>query len=286
MIDRGKYCLKPGKSVDLAEHDPADTSGYRDKASAAGKLKQDIVALAAAQDVLGAQTRAGVLILFQGMDTAGKDGAIKHVMSGVNPQGVNVYSFKQPSEEERHHDYMWRCMKAAPERGRIGIFNRSYYEEVLVTRVHPELLSDVAPNRPDAKFWKRRYEDIVAYERYLSHNGISVLKFFLHISKREQSRRLLARIDDPDKRWKFNDADVRQRAFWKEYMTAYEKMLSATSTDHAPWYVIPSDHKWFTRVAVADILVKELKSLKLRYPRVSAEQRVVLKRERPLLERG
>jgi len=285
MIDRGKYCLKPGKAVDLADHDPGDTSGYRDKASAATKLKEDIAALAAVQDVLGAQTRAGVLIVFQGMDTAGKDGAIKHVMTGINPQGVRVTAFKQPSEEERHHDFMWRCVREAPERGRIGIFNRSYYEDVLVTRVHSELLSDVAPGRPDAKFWKRRYEDIAAYERYLVRNGISVLKFFLHISKQEQARRLLARIDDPDKRWKFNDADVKQRAYWKDYMSAYEKMLSATSTAFAPWYVIPSDHKWFTRVAVADILVRELKSLKLRYPRVTAEQRAMLVAQRRLLER-
>jgi PPK2 family polyphosphate:nucleotide phosphotransferase len=219
------------------------------------------------------------------MDTAGKDGAIKHVMTGINPQGVHVYSFKQPSEEERHHDYMWRCMKVAPERGRIGIFNRSYYEEVIVTRVHPESLSDVAYERADPKFWKGRFEDIVAYERYLARNGIHVLKFFLHISMQEQARRLVARIDDPDKRWKFNDADVKQRAYWKEYTLAYEKMLGATSKDFAPWYVIPSDHKWFTRVAVADILVAELKSLKLKYPQVTKEQRALLVGQKRLLER-
>jgi PPK2 family polyphosphate:nucleotide phosphotransferase len=285
MIDRDKYRIRPDEDVDLSTRDPGNTSGYRDKASAASKLAKDIVELAAVQDVFGAQTQSGLLVVFQGMDTAGKDGAIKHVMSGINPQGVQVYAFKQPSEDERHHDYMWRSMKVAPERGRIGIFNRSYYEEVLVTRVHPELLSDVAVERPDPKFWKRRYEDIVAYERYLVRNGIHVLKFFLHISKEEQERRLLARIDDPDKRWKFNEADVRQRAYWKDYVAAYEKMLGATSTDFAPWYVIPSDHKWFTRVAVADILVAQLKSLKPRYPPVTKEQRAILAREKRLLER-
>jgi polyphosphate kinase 2 (PPK2 family) len=175
-------------------------------------------------------------------------------------------------------------MKVAPERGRIGIFNRSYYEEVLVTRVHPELLSDVASKSPDSKFWKGRLEDIVSYERYLARNGIHVLKFFLHISKQEQARRLLARIDDPEKRWKFNDADVKQRAYWKDYIWAYEKMLGATSTDFAPWYVIPSDHKWFTRVAVADILVAALKSLKLRYPQVTKEQRTMLAAQKRLLQ--
>ena len=286
MINRDKYRVKPQEDVDLAKRDPGLTSGYRDKSSAAAKLKKDIDDLVAVQDAFGAQTRSGLLVVFQGMDTAGKDGAIKHVMSGINPQGVNVCAFKQPSEDERHHDYMWRSMKVAPERGRIGIFNRSYYEEVLVTRVHPELLSDVVHGRPDQKFWKRRFEDIVAYERYLVRNGIHVLKFFLHISKEEQARRLVARIDDPKKRWKFNEADVRQRAFWKDYMAAYEKMLGATSTDLAPWYVIPSDHKWFTRVAVADILVARLKSLKPRYPQLTKAQLAVLAREKRLLESG
>lgn len=199
------------------------------------------------------------------MDSAGKDGAIKHVMSGLNPQGVQVSSFKQPSEEELQHDYMWRSMKAAPPRGRFGIFNRSYYEDVLVTRVHPELLSNIDAD-PTQKFWKERYEDISAYERYLTRNGIRVLKFFLHISKQEQAKRLLARLEDPHKQWKFSEADVAQRKYWDRYVDAYEKMLGATSTHWAPWYVIPSDHKWFTRVAVADILVAELKALRLEYP--------------------
>jgi len=286
MIDRAKYRVKPGHAVDLRKHDPAHTSGYRSKASASTKLEKDIAALAAAQDVLSAQTRHGILIVFQGMDTAGKDGAIKHVMTGINPQGVHVYAFKQPSDEERHHDFLWRSMKVVPERGRIGIFNRSYYEDVIVTRVHPELLSDVSPHTPGTRFWQHRYEDIVAYERYLTRNGIRILKFFLHISKEEQARRLIARIDDKDKRWKFNAADVQQRTFWAGYTAAYEKMLGATSTDHAPWYVIPSDHKWFTRVAVADILVDALQSLDLRYPKVTKQGRAILARQKRVLERG
>ena len=285
MIDRDTFRVKTSERVKLAERDPGHTAGYSDKRSAAAKLDKDIAKLCALQDVLGAQTRHGVLIVFQGMDTAGKDGAIKHVMSGINPQGVAVYAFKQPSEEERHHDYLWRCMKVAPARGRIGIFNRSYYEDVLVTRVHPELLSDVTDGRPKPKFWKHRYEDISAYERYLTRNGIRVLKFYLHISKEEQTRRLLARLDDPKKQWKFSEADVAQRAYWKDYTDAYEKMLGATSTDWAPWYVIPSDHKWFTRIAVADILVAELKSMRLQYPRLTQEQRAALARQKAALRR-
>ena len=284
MIDRDNYRVRAGERVKLNDRDPAHTSGYADKHAASAKLRKDIEDLATAQDVLSAQARHGLLIVFQGLDTAGKDGAIKHVMSGINPQGVAVYSFKQPSDEERRHDYMWRSMKVAPERGRIAIFNRSHYEEVLVTRVHPELLSDVV-DKPDAAFWKHRYEDINAYERYLDNNRIHVLKFFLHISKEEQAKRLLARLDDPPKQWKFSPADVAQRAYWNEYQRAYEKMLAHTSTAWAPWYVIPSDHKWFTRVAVADILVSELKALRLSYPRPSKQQRAEIARAKALLER-
>lgn len=285
MIDRNQFRVRPAKAVKLSDRDPGHTSGIADKRAARTKLEKDIAAMAALQDVLGAQTLHGMLIVFQGMDTAGKDGAIKHVMSGLNPQGVRVYAFKQPSEEERHHDYLWRCAKVIPERGRIGIFNRSYYEEVLVTRVHPELLADVPPRRAGAEFWKDRFEDINAYERYLTRNGIRVLKFFLHISKKEQARRLLERLDDPTKQWKFSPSDVSQRAYWTQYVNAYEKMLAHTSTSFAPWYVIPSDHKWFTRVAVADILVAELRGLRLEYPRLTKEQRAALARQKALLAR-
>ena len=269
----------------LSDHDPANTSGYEDKRSAQSKLEKDTKDMASRQDVLNAQAFYGVLIVFQGMDTSGKDGAIKHVMSGLNPQGVHVYAFKQPTDEERRHDYLWRCAKVAPERGRIGIFNRSYYEDVIVPRVHPELVADLAGAHPGPKFWKRRFEDINAYERYLTHNNIRVVKFFLHISKAEQKKRLLARLEDPTKLWKFSEGDVHERSYWKQYVEAYEALFEHTSTAYAPWYVIPSDHKWFTRVAVADILVAELKSLRLQYPRLTKERRAELARQKKLLQR-
>ncbi len=277
MMDHKRFRVKPETKISLSDFDPAFTGGFAGKNAAQKKLDADIQKLISLEAVLGSQARYGMLIVFQGMDTAGKDGAIKHVMSGLNPQGVSVYSFKQPSLEEVHHDFMWRSMKVVPPRGRIGIFNRSYYEDVLVTRVHPELLTDIKPDTHDG-FWHKRFEDIVAYERYLVRNGIVVLKFFLHISKDEQKKRLLERLDDPHKQWKFSLSDVQQRPFWDAYMTAYEKMLGATSSKASPWYVIPSDHKWFARVAVADILVRELESLDLRYPKLSAEQRAQLSR--------
>jgi PPK2 family polyphosphate:nucleotide phosphotransferase len=285
VIDRDTYRVKPSQTVKLSDHDSGHTSGYDDKRSAQSKLEKDIRELASRQDVLNAQARHGILIIFQGMDTAGKDGAIKHVTSGINPQGVNVYAFKQPTDEERRHDYLWRCMKVAPERGRIGIFNRSYYEDVVVPRVHPELLVDVAGKHPSAKFWKRRFEDINAYERHLADNNIRVVKFFLHISREEQRIRLLARLEDPTKLWKFSEGDLHERSYWKSYVKAYEAVFEHTSSAHAPWYVIPSDHKWFTRVAVADILVAELKSLHLEYPPVTKEKRAAVARQKKLLER-
>jgi len=221
------------------------------------------------------------------MDAAGKDGAIKHVMSGINPQGCQVYSFKAPSAEELDHDFLWRTTRVLPERGRIGIFNRSYYEEVLVVRVHPEILKN--QHLPDASgssdFWKRRYEDINNLERYLTRNGVVILKFFLNVSKKEQKRRFLERIETPEKNWKFSAADVQERQCWDKYMEAYEEMFNHTSTAWAPWYIVPADHKWFTRVAVADIIVSKLDSLKLGYPEVSKERKQGLLKARAMLER-
>jgi PPK2 family polyphosphate:nucleotide phosphotransferase len=280
--------VKPGRSVDLRSIDPGSTGGYRDKEAACEKLDRDIEKLRDVQDVFIAAGRYALLVIFQGMDTAGKDGAIKHVMSGINPQGVQVNSFKEPSAEELRHDYLWRCVKMMPERGRVGIFNRSYYEDVLVTRVHRDLLGKMLPKSrsEQSKFWRYRYDDINAYERYLRRNGTHVLKFFLHVSSDEQRRRLLARLKDRTKQWKFSLSDVQQRAYWKQYRAAYDAMLSATSTTVAPWYVIPADHKWFTRVAVADILVDTLKSLRLSYPPLPTALKRQLRSLRTDLERS
>jgi PPK2 family polyphosphate:nucleotide phosphotransferase len=288
MQYKGKFLVKPGKPVDLQSIDPGSTGGYPNKQAAEQKLEHDIEKLRNVQDVFIASNRFALLVIFQGMDTAGKDGAIKHVMSGINPQGVQVNSFKEPSPEELRHDYLWRCVKVMPERGRIGIFNRSYYEDVLVTRVHRNLLGKAhLSSRPEQeKFWQHRYDDINAYERYLLRNGTHVLKFFLHISRDEQRRRLLARLKDRTKQWKFSLSDVQQRSYWKQYRAAYEAMLSATSTSEAPWYAIPADHKWFTRVAVADILVGKLKSLRLDYPRLSSALKKQLGELRAQLERS
>jgi PPK2 family polyphosphate:nucleotide phosphotransferase len=249
-------------------------------------LSEDVSALAEAQQLLYAADSWSVLIIFQAMDAAGKDGTIRHVMSGVNPQGVQVYSFKPPSAEELDHDFLWRTTRVLPERGRIGIFNRSYYEEVLIVKVHPELVA--AQRIPDAKtsnsFWKQRYEDINNMEQHLTRNGTLILKFFLHLSKEEQRTRFLARIDDPDKHWKFSAADLAERAFWKEYEEAYEEMLEATSTELAPWYVIPADHKWVSRAAVAAIISRSIKALDLRYPEVTDEKRREIAQAKKLLE--
>lgn len=273
MKYRSNFRVKPGGSVDLTSIDPGGTGGFADKATAAQKLERDIARLCGVQSIFTAAGRYALLVIFQGMDTAGKDGAVSHVMSGMNPQGVQVTSFKQPSPEELRHDYLWRCAKSMPERGRIGIFNRSYYEDVIVTRVHRTLLGSALPKprAEQAKFWQHRYTDINDYERYLVRNGTHIVKFFLHISKEEQRKRLLARLDDREKQWKFSIGDVQQRAFWNDYRAAYETMLGNTSSAWAPWYVIPSDHKWFTRVAVADILVSTMRSLHLKYPPLPKE---------------
>ncbi|MBI3861365.1 MAG: polyphosphate kinase 2 family protein [Planctomycetia bacterium] len=278
MIDL--FRVIPGKPVRLKDFDPSWNGDHRipkkqRKDFAAQVLAEGVESLAVAQELLYAADSWSVLIIFQALDAAGKDGTIKHVMSGVNPQGVQVTSFKHPSAEELDHTFMWRCSKALPERGRIGIFNRSYYEEVLIVKVHPELVA--AQNIPDAevsdKFWTHRYEDINSFEEHLSRNGTLILKFFLHISKEEQRQRLLARINEPRKHWKFAASDLAERAFWKDYQAAYGEMLEATTTKHAPWYVIPADHKWVSRAMVSAIIAREIKMLDVKFPEVSDEKR-------------
>ena len=285
-MDHKSFIVPAGKKVRLSEYDPASTGSFKKKEDAVKKLEEGIASIAELQDILNAQDQYALLLIFQAMDAAGKDGAIKHVMSGINPQGCQVYSFKAPSAEELDHDYLWRCTKALPERGRIGIFNRSYYEEVLVVRVHPEFLEgEKLPMKADGKeFWKRRFEEINNFEHYLVKNGIIVLKFFLNVSKEEQKRRFLERIEKPEKNWKFSIADAKERQHWQEYMDAYEETLEHTSTKWAPWYVIPADHKWFTRVAVSDVLLKTLKSLNLSYPIVSKERKAELQKIRRQLQ--
>ncbi|MGB5062283.1 MAG: polyphosphate kinase 2 family protein [Candidatus Competibacter sp.] len=276
----------PGRKISLRnDYDPGFTAGFKDKKDARKKLEQNIAELAEYQDILYAQDTYALLLIFQAMDAAGKDGAIKHVMSGVNPQGCQVYSFKSPSAEELDHDYLWRTNKVMPERGRIGIFNRSYYEEVLVVRVHPELLDpQKIPSATRENLWKRRYQQINSMEKYLSENGVVILKFFLNLSKKEQKKRFLERIDRPEKNWKFSTADAKERTFWDDYQKAYEDCLSRTSTEWAPWFVVPADNKWFTRLTVSEIVVRALKRLNLRYPEVSEERRQELLEIRKLLE--
>jgi PPK2 family polyphosphate:nucleotide phosphotransferase len=271
------YCIREGKDFRLKDIDPSDTRPLN-KARAKNTLAMGIEALAKLQDILSAQDSWAVLLIFQAMDAAGKDGAIKHVMSGINPQGCQVASFKAPSAEELDHDYLWRCQKHLPERGRIGIFNRSYYEEALVVRVHPELLEKQKLPRQvvDKKIWEHRFEDICAFERYLARNGIAICKFFLHVSHAEQKRRFLERLDTPEKNWKFSTADIAERQHWREYMVAYEDMIRATATPWAPWYVVPADHKWFTRAVVAGAVIDAMASLDLKYPVVDKAKRAEL----------
>jgi PPK2 family polyphosphate:nucleotide phosphotransferase len=268
------YRVTDGRRFRMNRVDPGDTGELEseDKPRAKEALQTGIETLAALQDMLYAQDRWAVLLIFQAMDAAGKDGAIKHVMSGINPQGCQVASFKSPSAEDLDHDYLWRCQKLLPERGRIGIFNRSYYEEVLVVRVHPELLAaqKLPPGLVGRDVWKHRYADIRALERYLGRNGVVVRKFFLHVSKKEQRKRFLARIEDQSKNWKFSAADARERGFWRDYMNAYEEMIRNTATPEAPWFVVPADNKWYTRLVVAAAVIDTLASLDLRYPRVGS----------------
>lgn len=279
------YRVEHGKKFRLRDHDPADTGTLHSQEHAEELLAKGVARMAELQDKLYAQDRWGLLLIFQAMDAAGKDGAIKHVMSGVNPQGCQVYSFKSPSPEELDHDYLWRNMKCLPERGRIGIFNRSYYEEVLIVRVHPEILANEQLPAPlvTKNIWQERFQDIRAFERYLSRNGLVIRKFFLNLSKAEQKKRFLDRLQQPEKNWKFSASDLQERGRWEQYMDAYEEMIAHTSTPEAPWFVIPADNKWFTRLAVAAAIVDTLDGLDLVYPKVDAQKRKELQAARKLL---
>lgn len=274
------YRVNDGEKFDFKDFDPVDTAefGDEDKPRAKEALQTGIEVLARLQDILYAQDRWAVLLIFQAMDAAGKDGAIKHVMSGVNPQGCQVVSFKSPSAEDLDHDFMWRCMKHLPERGRIGIFNRSYYEEVLVVRVHKDILA--AQRLPEElvtkDIWDDRCKDIRHLERYLTRNGVIIRKFFLNLSKKEQKKRFLARLENPDKNWKFSSSDLKERGYWKDYMQAYEQAIRNTATEYAPWYVVPADNKWYTRIIVAAAIIDALDSLNLKYPEVDKTKRAEL----------
>ena len=281
-----RYRVTKGSSFRLSGYDPDDMAPGARKERAQALLARGVERLREEQERLYADDNWSVLLIFQAMDAAGKDGVIEHVMSGVNPQGCQVYSFKVPTDEELDHDYMWRTTKSLPERGRIGIFNRSYYEEVLVARVHPEVLERqrIPEELVTRKIWSERFEDMVAFERYLTRNGVVILKFFLHVSREEQRRRFIARIDTPEKQWKFSAADVAERAHWDEYMSAYEDMIRHTATAHAPWYVVPADNKWYTRVVVASAIVEALESLDLKFPRVTMAKKKELEQAKRVLE--
>ena len=267
------YLAKPNSKIVLSTFSTKDTSGIKSKEEAKDLLEKNVVKMTELQDKLYASNKYAVLLIFQAMDAAGKDSTIKHVMSGLNPQGTQVYSFKQPSKEEIDHGYLWRIEKALPERGRIGIFNRSHYEEVLVVKVHNLLKHQQLPEELiDKNVWQRRYEQIFNFEKYLYENGTKVIKFFLHVSKEEQKERFLARIDDSSKNWKFSAADIEERKYWDDYQKAYEEAICATSKKYAPWYIIPADKKWFARLLVSEIIVENLKSLNLEYPKLSKEQ--------------
>jgi PPK2 family polyphosphate:nucleotide phosphotransferase len=286
-----RFRAPAGKRIQLADYDPvwAGDDGVpkkERKVVAEALLDQAVKSLAEAQELIYASDTWSLLIVLQAMDAAGKDGIIKHVMSGVNPQGCQVFSFKQPSDEELDHNFLWRCWKAVPERGRIGIFNRSYYEEVIVVRVHAEFLA--AQRLPEQKFgekfWQSRYDDINSFERHLTRNGTAILKFFLHLSKEEQRQRFLARLENPEKHWKFSAKDVAERAYWDDYQRAFEDAISATSTDFAPWYIIPADHKWVSRALVANIIAGTIRSLDLEYPRIDESKRADIETARRALE--
>ena len=283
------YIVTSGKHFRLKDYRPDDTHhlNSKDKPEAKKFLEQGVQMLSDLQQILYAQGEWGLLLVFQAMDAAGKDGTIKHVMSGVNPQGVDVHSFKSPSTEELAHDFLWRTNRCMPPRGKIGIFNRSYYEEVLVVRVHPEYLQK--QRLPDSvrgdHFWKGRYEDIASFERYLARNGIAVCKFFLHLSREEQKRRFMERLNNKDKNWKFSAADLKERKYWDEYQDAYEKMIRQTATEHAPWVVVPADNKWFSRLLVVATIVATLDRMNLKYPKVTAAELAELKEARKHLEK-
>jgi PPK2 family polyphosphate:nucleotide phosphotransferase len=286
-MNHDPYIVKPGSQVSLVkDYNPGYKCEFHQKGDAVRKLKAGILQLAKYQDILYAQNNYSLLIIFQAMDAAGKDSTIKHVMSGVNPQGCQVFSFKAPSEEELDHDYLWRSMRALPERGRIGIFNRSYYEELLIVRVHPEILKkQQLPSFPKGdQIWKQRFEEINNFEKYLVNNGVIILKFFLNVSKSVQRKRFLERIDSPEKNWKFSASDLQERFFWNDYMNAYEEVFNHTSTEFAPWYIVPADRKWFTRLIVADIICQKLQELNLQYPKISEEYKRKLSEAKKALE--
>jgi PPK2 family polyphosphate:nucleotide phosphotransferase len=276
--------VRPGHRVHLADLDPRDTLSFEKKSEARGVLQNDIGRLTKLQETFAAARTRALLIVLQGMDSAGKDGVVKHVMSGLNPQGVAVYSFKTPNDEELAHDFLWRTARVLPERGRIGIFNRSHYEEVVVVRVHADEMLPREGLAPSKNIWAERFDDINAFERHLVRNNTAILKFFLHLSKNEQRKRLLKRLDDENKNWKFSVNDIHERRYWDEYQTAYEEAINATSTESAPWYVIPADRKWFTRTAIANIVAQTLESLHPHYPHLTGEVAGQLEQFRQQLE--
>jgi PPK2 family polyphosphate:nucleotide phosphotransferase len=283
----GRYRVENGKHFRLKDYDPADTGGWKSAAETKEQLQKDIDRMEELQAKLYAQDQWSLLLIFQALDAAGKDGTIKHVMSGVNPEGCQVYSFKKPSDVDLQHDFLWRTSCQLPERGHIGIFNRSYYEEVLVVRVHPGVLGNekVPPALITKDLWKERFEDIRCFERHMARNGTVIRKFFLHLSKKEQKARFLARLDEPEKHWKFSQADVREREFWDDYQDAFEDMIRHTADKHAPWYVVPADHKWFTHMVVAAAIVETLEELDLGYPKVDAAKLKEIKSARKLLQK-
>jgi PPK2 family polyphosphate:nucleotide phosphotransferase len=284
-----KIVALPGKKISLKKYPTGYTGKFKSKKDAGKKLEKDIKLMQKLQDILYADNRFSLLLIFQAMDAAGKDGTIKHVMSGVNPQGCQIFAFKKPSDEELDHDFLWRINKSLPERGRIGIFNRSYYEEVLIAKVHPEiLLHQQLPGIDNVKkvnktFWKKRFDQINNFEKYLHDNGTVIIKFFLHVSNEEQKARFLSRIDDPDKNWKFTINDITERKFWNQYQKAFEDCINHTSTKNAPWYIIPADNKWYMRTMVGDIIVKTLKSLPIHYPKVGPAKLEEIKKAKQLL---
>ena len=284
-MNSDRFRVRHGDRRALSRYDTREVGPFRDKEDAAENLKSGLERLEKRQQLLYAQDRYALLLIFQGMDAAGKDHVIRHVMSGVSPQGTDVHSFKQPSSEELDHDYLWRSTRVLPERGRIGIFNRSYYEEVLVVRVHQRLLDaeKLPPSLVTKRIWKERLEDINSFERYLTRNGTVIRKFFLHVSRGEQKKRLLERLDDPAKNWKFSPTDVLDRDDWKDYQSAYSDAIAATSHRHAPWYVVPADYKWFAQAVVADVVVRTLDDLDLSYPKLTSSQRRELVRARRAL---
>jgi PPK2 family polyphosphate:nucleotide phosphotransferase len=283
-----RYRIEHGKDFRLKDYDPADTHGLKSELKPLAKqlLADGVEEMSRLQDVFAAQDRWGLLLIFQALDAGGKDGTIKHVMSGVNPEGVDVWSFKTPSLEELKHDFLWRTTRCLPGRGQIGIFNRSYYEEVLIVRVHPEILqNEKLPGKLVTKhIWRERFEDINCFERHLTRNGIAVVKFFLHVSKQEQKRRFMERLDNPEKNWKFSADDVKEREHWDAYQDAYEEMIEHTAAPHAPWYVVPADNKWFTRLLVSQAIVEALKSMKLSYPKVAGKEKAALQEARQELD--